>query len=379
MIDRIMSGYDEYVSLDVGETNIEKILMDRLNYFISWQETAKRAIVTAITGDLDSIIPKKWPIATLFFYGPTGTGKTEISHVLATILLWSPDRITKVKCEHFQEHHSITNLIWAPKSYVGYWDAPVLSKVHDHYKAAKEAWELNPLVMRFSGFNILVFDEIEKAHPRIHQALLWIMDDGKLTLSNWDVVDFATSVIIMTSNIWAREKHTVDTKSSMWFIERDKKSEKADINKQAFKLFSPEFLWRLDATVEFNELTYADCHRILEIQAEAINLRFIEWHNDDLTKFRVHLDEDVYAELIKRWYSQDEWARSLKRVFDKEINSKLGRIIQMNPDLANFSGYQVTISAVMDDGEIRFRIFQPDVEKLQSGTKNNVTKLLPNR
>ena len=146
-----------------------------------------------------------------------------------------------------------------------------------------------------------MFDEIEKAHPVVHQGLLGILDDGLLVLSNGDEIDFSESIIIMTSNIGARDKREANEKPTMGFVERDKVKENDEITKKAFKMFSPEFLGRIDTKVEFDELTRDDCDQIINICLARLNTVLDYRYDEDvITKINLQMEESVYDYLLAR-------------------------------------------------------------------------------
>lgn len=366
MIGKIISGEIDSLELKPWSDAIRWKLLQEFDNHVIGQSSAKAAIVDSILSNINSIIPKKWPLAVLFFYWPTGTGKTECTHALATMTLGNPDRLTKIKCEHLQTAHSVTNLTGAPKSYVWYSDPPLLSpKIYEHAQVANNAKEASNIVRRFPNFNIIVFDEIEKAHPTVHQALLGIMDDWKITLSNGDELDFRESIIIMTSNIWAREKREIKSKRSIWFSEQNSESDAKIAEKEAFKLFSPEFMWRIDARIEFSDLSKADCKRIIDIYVKKINDVLEIYHGTwDATLVELHLSDWVYDKIIEEGYDNEKGARSLVRAFNNRINTVLWDIMNNAEDLFLHPEYKAKIRATIDKWEIRFKVKKEDIKKL---------------
>lgn len=174
------------------------------------------------------------------------------------------------------------------------------------------------------------------------------MDDGILTLSNGTEIDFSESIIIMTSNIGARQKREVDVKPTMGFVQSNKEQDKEAINKEAFKLFSPEFLGRIDAKVEFDDLTHRDCKQIIDICLTRLNdaLDF-RYEKDIITKINLQMEESVYDWIIERGYDKAKGARQLVRVFNQNINSKLGKILKDNDTLYEFPNKEAMITAVV--------------------------------
>lgn len=366
----------EIIELTEKEDYVSEVIRYWLDDMVVWQEEAKTAIVDAISNGMNGITSKKWPLAVLFFYWPSGVGKTEIAHALAKTLLGDPNRITKVKCEQYQEAHTYFNLIGSPKWYIGSDQESILGKgIYKHIKEARKEKEASNIIARYQHFNIIVFDEIEKAHPKVHQALLGIMDDGNITLSNNQEIDFSESIIIMTSNIWESEKRELSSRKTIGFIKDDKESDKFSIMKEAFKLFSPEFLWRIDAKIEFQPLTKNDCKDIVRICVERLNeVLDIRSENNVTTKLILWIEDSVYDHIIERWFDSEKWARQLVREFNRVINAKLGKILSDNPAVYEFLNKEAKIIALMEEWQVKFELRKENIRDIR---KNNVFPLLP--
>ena len=374
----MLDNSPDIIELSEKEDYISKTLRWGLDDLVVGQEDAKNAIVEAITNGLNSITTKKWPLAVLFFYWPSGVGKTEIAHALAKATMGDPNRITKVKCEQFQEWHTFSNLIGSPKGYIGSDQESILWKwIYKHIKEARKAGEVSNIIARYQHFNIIVFDEIEKAHPRIHQALLGIMDDGHITLPNTQEIDFSESIIIMTSNIGESEKREQSERKTIGFVKPDDTMDREKLTNEAFKLFSPEFLGRIDARIEFKPLSQRDCKDIVSICLGRINdVLEIRSEKYETTKIQLAMEESVYDYIISKWYNNAKGARQLVREFNRAINTKLGRILSDTPTLYEFPNKQAIITATMKEGEVKFELRKKDITDIR---KDNIYPLLPNK
>lgn len=346
---------------------------DIFDAFKSWfdklvvgQDRAKEEIINWLLNNIYSIIPKKWPLAVLFFYGPTGVGKTEIAHALAWMTMGDPSALTKIKCEHLDNAWSGSNLVGASKGYIWYNDEPLLwPSIYKPIIEAREKKRASNIISRFPSFNIIVLDEIEKAHPRVHQMLLGLMDDWEVTLTDGTKMNFSNSIIIMTSNIGACAKRDIDEKTPMWFVWHDKVQEKALANKEAFKLFSPEFLGRVDAKVEFDNLTHKNCKEIIDIQVQKMNyIMKSAAELDELTILELELTHPVYNYLISKGFDTSKGARSLIRVFNSEINALLGRSLSDTPWVLEFWGNKAKIVASLVKGKVKFMLSKSNVYRL---------------
>jgi len=351
------------IVLEPKKDSLAELLKQWFDRIVIGQDKAKTALTQVLLNSLYSIVPKKGPLAVLFFYWPSWTGKTEMSHALATLTLGRPDRLTKIKCEHFQQAHDGSNLIGSPKGYIGSNEAGMLSEAI--YQPALDAFkkqEASSMINRFPHFNIIVLDEIEKAHPNIHQLLLGMMDDGELVLNNGVTLDFSESIIIMTSNIGAREKRDIDSQPAMGFMDTDKVQAKEEVNKTSFKLFSPEFLWRIDERIEFDDLTKKDCKSIIDINLGRMN-DCINYVNDKsgFTKLSLELSTSVYDYLIEKGFDKSKGARQLVRVFNSEINATFWRVIHDHETLFDYPHKKAKIVARMVKGVVKFVLDKSDV------------------
>jgi len=228
------------------------------------------------------------PIGSFIFLGPTGVGKTELARALAGFLFNDEHSMIRIDMSEYQEKHTVSRLVGAPPGYIGY----------------DEGGQLTEAVRR-RPYSVVLFDEIEKAHPEVFNILLQLLDDGRLTDGHGRTVDFKNTVVIMTSNlggeIWYRQEH----------IKRDK------IQEILQNQFRPEFLNRIDEIIIFHRLTKENLREIIKIQLDLLTDRLKE------RGLKINLDQDVYDYLAEVGYDPDFGARPLKRAIQREIMDPL--------------------------------------------------------
>ncbi len=315
--------------MDIPEKHQYQIEIEEfLDSRIISQQKAKEAISKAIISRLLSFRQRKWPIACLYFAGPTWVWKTEIVKALAELLLGNENNYTKISCENYMESHTSTTLFWAPKSFKWYWEPSPLehSNITRHYDSAKRMNQLHDIVRYLDWFNIILFDEIEKAHYNVKQSLLWIMDTAKVEFTNWKISRFDNSIIIFTSNIWQHE--IINWSKNIWFVDNNNFDEKANSNiiqKSMKRDFSPEFRERLTAVIEFEYLTTEDCKKILDNDITDMKnaIKKIYPHNN----INLSIDENWVNHILKKWYSKERWAREFLRTISNEIENELNKFI----------------------------------------------------
>ncbi len=306
------------------------------------QDKAKNALSQAVLDSILRLGNPKWPLGVFFFHGPTWVGKTEIVKALSETMFWDPNGFIKINCENLAEMHSSSNLFGAPKWYIWYDDkTPFTNKnVTLAYDVAKKTGKLNPMIERLPWLNILLFDEIEKAHPEVIQQLLWLLDEGKVTTSKWEVVNFQNSIIVFTSNI-GQEKITQEkNKNAIWFA--SSKSSKADLEKifQASlkEIFKPEFLWRIHAFIEFEELSRnEDCIKIIDIQVKEFNEYLLKYYTESHIQFE--LSPELYEYILQKWFSREKWARELVRTYNDVVKRYLTRLLH-SPSFKKYYEYE---------------------------------------
>ena len=298
-------------------------LEDKLSERVVGQTQALKAVASAIRRSRAGLKDPKRPIGTFLFLGSTGIGKTEVAKSLAEILYGSEDMLVRLDMTEYMERHTVSRLFGAPPGYVGYDNGGQLTDI-----------------VRRKPFSIILLDEVEKAHSDVFNALLQIMDDGRLTDGKGRTVDFKNTIIIMTSNLGSN----ILKKSDIGFISNQGKDSKDDeAAKNQKKLdgvlkdhFRPEFLNRIDEIVVFTKLNKEDISKIVTI--------LVARTKKMLKEQDIHLDisQKGLDWLIENGYSEEYGARPMKRLIQKEIENKLSEMIVSN-ELE--SGQDVDITA----------------------------------
>ena len=273
-----------------GEKDKVLNLHDVLKRRVKGQDEALELVADAIIRQRAGIKDQRRPIGSFMFLGPTGVGKTEVARSLAEALFDSEDRIIRIDMSEYMEKFAVSRLIGAPPGYVGY----------------EEGGQLTEKVRR-SPYSIVLFDEIEKAHPDVFNLLLQILDDGRLTDSQGRVVDFKNTIIIMTSNL-----------GSKFLLRNENKSLVENLVKQTFK---PEFINRIDEIVIFNPLSKEVQFQIVDKILGELTERLKEQH------YRVNFSEAAKRKILDESYSHEYGARAMKRYIQKEIETLLAKAV----------------------------------------------------
>lgn len=319
----------------INTTETQKLLNleAQLHKRIIGQDEAIRAISGAIRRARAGIKDPSRPIGSFIFVGPTGVGKTDLTKALAVELFGDEKQIIRLDMSEFMEKHSVAKLIGAPPGYAGFDEA--------------QSGLLTEKVRR-KPYSIVLFDEIEKAHPDVFNVLLQILDDGRLTDSKGRVVNFKNCVIILTSNIGAAE---VDSAKPLGFGSDDKKKDGGDYTEMKERItdalkrnFRPEFLNRIDEIIVFHRLTKAQvdkiCAKMLEGLAERMRQGGME----------LEVTPEARAALVDEGYTPAYGARPLKRVIQRRIEDVLSEEI-----LAGNIKRGERVIVYVRDGELRFR------------------------
>ena len=275
-----------------------KGMEDRLKAHVIGQDEAVDAVCASIRRSRAGISPKRKP-ASFLFVGPTGVGKTELVKQLALDLFDSPDALVRLDMSEYMEKHTVSRLIGSPPGYVGY----------------DEAGQLTEKIRR-RPYSVVLFDEIEKAHPDVLNALLQILDDGRLTDAQGRVVSFENTVIVMTSNAGSA---TGGTPAGFGRTVSQQSKERA--MKALEDIMRPEFLNRIDEIIAFNQLTEADFRRISSIMLGELR--------DTLSDKGIRLtwDDSLLDWLTEKSFSIKFGARNLRRLIEKEIENPLATAI----------------------------------------------------
>ena len=291
------------------ETEAEKLLQmeERLHERIVGQDDALHALADAIRRARAGLKDPKRPIGSFIFLGASGVGKTEVAKALAEFMFDDEDALVRIDMSEYREQHTVSRLFGAPPGYVGY----------------EEGGQLTEAVRR-RPYRVILFDEIEKAHPEVWNALLQILDDGRLTDGQGRMVDFRNTVLIMTSNLGTQ---FVTHAGSLGFRSRGDDAEKAASNdkiEQALKdTFRPEFLNRIDEIIIFSTLSMEQMEQIVDLQMDEVSERLAE-HG-----LIVELSPAARTWLAEEGYDPAFGARPLQRALQKYIESPLSvKILQ---------------------------------------------------
>jgi len=278
-------------------------LEERLHSRVIGQDQAVEALADAVRRARAGLKDPKRPIGSFIFLGPTGVGKTELARALAEFMFDDEDNMVRVDMSEFQERHTVSKLIGAPPGYVGY----------------DEAGHLTEAVRR-RPFSVVLFDEIEKAHPDVFNTLLQVLDDGRLTDSHGRTVDFRNTIIIMTSNLGSS-----DVKREAFGFNKQSRDEtesaqlRSSVEEALKQQFRPEFLNRLDEFIVFDSLTQEDIEQIVDKFISEVSERV-----QDL-KVTIELTEEAKTWLAKTGFDRMYGARPLKRAIQRQVESPLSK------------------------------------------------------
>jgi ATP-dependent Clp protease ATP-binding subunit ClpC len=282
-------------------------MADDMKGMVVGQTEAIQKVVKAIQRNRVGLKDPKKPIGTFIFLGPTGVGKTELARALARYMFDSEDSLIRIDMSEYMEKFTVSRLIGAPPGYVGY----------------EEGGQLTERVRR-KPYSVILLDEIEKAHPDIYNILLQVLDDGQLTDGLGRKVDFKNTLIIMTSNIGARQLK--DFGAGVGFattsrVQNEDEANKAVIEKALKRTFSPEFLNRIDDVVIFNSLTKENIFEIIDILMKGVMKRLSN------LGFNLELTEDAKSFLADKGYDVQFGARPLHRAIQKYLEDPLAEEI----------------------------------------------------
>ena len=304
--------------LSVGDLDQLSGLYERISKRIIGQDEAVRAVVRAIKRKRSGVSYRQNPVS-MIFAGPTGVGKTELVKVLADDLFKQPESLIRLDMSEFMEKHSVSRIVGAPPGYVGY----------------DEAGQLTEKIRR-RPYSVVLFDEIEKAHPDVLNILLQVLDDGKISDAQGRQVNFENTIIIMTTNAGSEGASAVPGFSEKRELQAKDRTEKA-----LSSFLRPEFINRIDEIITFRHLDKSDFVKIADIM---------------LSKLRDHFDEkgikllytdDVLSLIAEESYSEKYGARNMRRYIERQVEDKLANVI-----LDNYGKTIKGISLTVADGEI---------------------------
>ena len=295
----------------ITETENEKLkhLEENLHKRVVGQDEAVSAVSKAIRRGRVGLTDPNRPTGSFLFLGPTGVGKTELAKALAEAMFGNEDSMIRVDMSEFMESHSVAKLIGSPPGYVGY----------------DEGGQLTEKVRR-KPYSVILFDEVEKAHPDVMNMLLQILEDGRLTDSQGRTVNFKNTVIIMTSNVGAK---FITDKNKLGFSggneEENKKQEYEDIKKEVMgelkKQFRPELINRIDDIIVFHKLENEDVKKIIEIMLSQVTKRL------EKQDIKIEIDNSVKELIAKKGVDNNYGARPLRRAIQNMLEDKIAEAI----------------------------------------------------
>jgi ATP-dependent Clp protease ATP-binding subunit ClpB len=304
-------------------------LEDELHKRVIGQNEAVDAVAEAVLRSRSGLADPNRPIGSFIFLGPTGVGKTELARALAEYLFDDEHALIRIDMSEYQEKHTVARLLGAPPGYIGF----------------EEGGQLTEAVRR-RPYSVILFDEVEKAHPDVFNVFLQILDDGRLTDGQGHTVDFKNTIVIMTSNVGSHR--ILDYKGS--FDGADYAIMRATVLDELRQHFRPEFLNRVDETIVFHALTEDELMKIVDIQLQRLRRRLAEH------RITLDLSDEAKRHIVKVGYDPNYGARPLKRTIQKELETPLGRKM-----LAGEIGDGETIDVGFDDirGELTFAVGEP--------------------
>ncbi len=294
--------------MQIAEAESKRLLKmeEELQKVIIGQKEAIQSIAKAVRRARAGLKDPKRPIGSFMFLGPTGVGKTELTKALAKFMFGSEEALIQLDMSEFMERHTASRLVGAPPGYIGYEDAGQLTEA-----------------LRRRPYSIVVFDEVEKAHPEVHNMLLQIMEEGHLSDAKGRSVDFRNAIIVMTTNVGAEE---IKKQTSLGFqLKHDEKTEERQsyeemrkkLTESLKKVFRPEFINRLDSVIVFRSLNKDDIHQIVSLELNKVTERLAE-HAVTLTATEAALNL-----LAENGFDVEMGARPLRRVIQQKVEDPL--------------------------------------------------------
>ena len=301
----VVAGWTKIPVSRLTESEASRLqkLEETLHKRVIGQEEAVSAVSKAVRRGRVGLKDPKRPIGSFLFLGPTGVGKTEVSKALAEAVFGNEESMIRVDMSEYMEKHSVSKMIGSPPGYVGHEDGGQLSEK-----------------VRRNPFSVILFDEIEKAHPDVFNILLQVLDDGHITDSQGRKVDFKNAIIIMTSNAGAQS--IIEPKKLGFGAKEDEKQDhermKASVMEEVKRIFKPEFLNRIDETIVFRALNKDDMKKIIGIMVRDLQKRCKEQLQIDLV-----VREAAKEFIVEKAYDRKYGARPLRRKLQDEVEDRL--------------------------------------------------------
>ncbi len=307
-----------------GETQKLLHLEDELHQRVIGQDEAVTAVAEAVLRARSGLNDPDRPVGSFIFLGPTGVGKTELARALAAFLFDDERAMIRIDRSEYQEKHTVARLVGAPPGYVGY----------------EEGGQLTEAVRR-RPYAVVLFDEIEKAHPDVFNVMLQVLDDGRLTDGQGRTVDFKNTIVIMTSNVGSAQ--ILEHRGG--FEGADYEAMKETVLEEMRSHFRPEFLNRVDEIIVFHALSEEHLKLIVEIQMGRVRARLADRH------ITLQLTDAARTDLVHTGYDPRYGARPLKRAIQKKVETPLGKLL-LKGEVKD--GQTVTVNASPDGGELVF-------------------------
>jgi ATP-dependent Clp protease ATP-binding subunit ClpC len=320
--------------LQEAETSRLLRMEDELHLNVIGQDEAIKALSRSIRRSRAGLKDPNRPIGSFIFCGPTGVGKTELARSIAKFLFADASALIRVDMSEYMEKFSVSRLIGAPPGYVGYEDSGTLTKA-----------------VRRKPYSVILLDEIEKAHPDVFNILLQVLDEGHLTDNYGRVIDFKNTVVIMTSNVGAKD---ITKGKSLGFNQQDSKQSferiAEKVKDELNRVFNPEFLNRLDDTIVFHQLSREHIAQIVAVMLVNVQKRLTD---EELTLKLTDAGTDF---LVKHGYDENYGARPLKRAIQRFVEDPLSEKILVG-EFAK--GDEIEVDAAADGTKLDFRVLAP--------------------
>ncbi|MGB2896620.1 MAG: ATP-dependent Clp protease ATP-binding subunit [Anaerolineales bacterium] len=343
-IAEVVSMWTGVPVMQIAEAESERLMQmeEVLHERIIGQDEAITAISKAVRRSRAGLKDPRRPIGSFVFLGPTGVGKTELTKALAEFMFGSEDALIQIDMSELMERHSVSRLVGAPPGYVGYEDAGQLTEA-----------------IRRRPYSIIVFDEVEKAHPEAHNILLQIMEEGQLSDARGRKVDFRNAIIVMTSNVGA---DLIKRQSQLGFdLPRDEEAEDRlaydemhkKLTEAMKKVFRPEFLNRVDSVMVFHALSKEQISKIVELELAKVSTRLDEY------EIKLLATDEAKAKLADLGYDPEMGARPLRRVIQNRVEDQLSDELLTGRFAA---GDEILVDVEEDEIVLRLSTKEPEGE-----------------